>query len=628
MLVKYLKYIISPIAALLTTYSFGLSYYWEDVSSKRVKDCWHRFIDPTDIWNQAQTEPFNNVFFSILFCGLCYAYYKTYEHIIHNHRLIVFSSILAMLFATFEVVGHSFAAVSGLDEIFHSKHDIIKSAIRWLGYLPLLFTCISFLTERVIPRIANLPSDTCKYLCRNKKNFWLISAGMFIIYGMFISKHWPGILNHDTLHYISDAFYPPLTNHHAVFNSWIIVPFIKLGLLLGNANTGIFIAVILQIATISIITSYTITTIAQLNIPKAVKIGVAGIYALYPPYAYFSVCIGKDTSFGYATLLFVLCLFLIGIYGEKFFKSRLNTALFIISPILMILHRNNGFHVVMLSVPFLIWCCKGLYRKRMIIFTVGVIAFNILWKCFIFNICEIIPSSDIEKYSLVSQQLSRIVKTETINDIDKVEIEKYINCSIEEFGKEYHPEISDPTKARLNIEAINNNTIGFLGLSIKMLCKYPKSSIEGMLNTTYSYWHIQHMETIGGPGILKGFPKPNPLTNSFVEKQLFFNPIVELSEAIMFKRNIPFINTFFRNGFIIWIMLFCFGYCWYSKKYKLMLMYAPLIATWLVCIASPYNTFRYMFGIVTSLPIIISSLFVKCQSSDSILFIERESNIK
>lgn len=294
--------------------------------------------------------------------------------------------------------------------------------------------------------------------------------------------------------------------------------------------------------------------------------------------------------------------------------------MFVVSPILMMLHRNNGFHVAILTAPFLIWYCKGLLRRRMIIFAVGIVAFNTLWEAFIFDICGVTRYSDKEKYSLISQQLSRIAKTEAITQEDKVNIAKYITCPVEQFGEVYLPEVSDPTKGLLKMSAINDDHIGFIGLSLKMIIKYPKSSLEGFLNTTYSYWHIQYIETIGGGGSLNTFPQRNTLIDKFSQKQLFYNPITNTAENIMANRNIPIINIVFRNGFVIWVMLFCFGYCWYRKKYRLMLLYAPLFAIWLICIASPCNSYRYIYGIVTTLPVLISTLFIKCQNSDSLSF--------
>lgn len=607
---KHIRYLIASIAAFVTTYAFGLSYYWENVTDNTVKTHWERHLDAADLWNQAQTEPFHNIFFLILFGVLCYAYNKTIENVSNNRRLIVFAGVTSAVCATSEIVGHSFAAVSGLDEIFYSFHDMAKSMVRWVGYAALFFACISFITIIIIPKLTSLPYSQGCFPRNDKKTFVTSAVVVFVFYGLFVTNHWPAILNHDTLIYISQEYNPPLTNHHAIFNTWIITPFIKLGLAIGNVNIGVFFATLIQIAIISVITAYAIVTISKFEIPKAVRIGAAAFYVFYPAYAYFAISIGKDTPFGYATLVFVLCLLQIGIYKEMFFKKRINIILFIVSPILMMLHRNNGFHILILSMPFLIWWLKGTYRWRMAIYAVGVIVFNILWSVFIYNICGIQPGSEVEKYSLISQQLSRIARTESISDNDKTEIEKYIKCSADEFGKAYYPEISDATKILLDTTAIKENLSGLLGLSVKMMLKYPKTSFEGFFNTTYSYWHIQSSETMGGPGTLESFPKTNPITRSLVEKRLCFNPITELLEVAMFKQNIPVIIMLFRNGFIVWIMIYCFGYCWYTKRYNLLLMYVPLFATWLVCIASPYNTFRYMFGIATSLPVLISTLFV------------------
>ena len=233
MINKYIKHIVALLAAILSTCSFGLSYYWEDVSSNGARVLWHRHID--HIWNQAQTEPFNNIFFLSLFGALCYVYFKTIEIVRGKKRLIVFALSLSALFAAFEVVGHSFAAVSGLNELFYSSKDFIKSVLRWCGYTPIFFSSIIFITHIIIPKIETIKISTEGFPSNKKNDFLIIAGGCLIVYTSFIVKYWPMVFNYDTLSYISEAFYPPLTNHHSVFNAWILVPFIKIGLLIGDA---------------------------------------------------------------------------------------------------------------------------------------------------------------------------------------------------------------------------------------------------------------------------------------------------------------------------------------------------------------------------------------------------------
>lgn len=590
-----------------------MSYFWQNVSDNGAKVCWYRLLDPSCYWNRENTEPFNNFFFFILFFLLLYAYQKVLNLVQGNKRLLVIGSVLSAFFALAEVVGHSLTAVAGLDEIFSSHHNITKSIIRTTGYFSIFFSCITFSFEKLIPKLSQQSIEPNTFPTPTKKHFLICVVGCNIMYSLFIIKYWPMIFNFDTLEYIGQVFgYAPLTNHHPVFNAWITIPFIKIGQLLGNINIGIFLAILLQLELISIITAYTIYTISKLDIPHIVKLVITIIYALYPVYAHQAAMLCKDTPFGYATLVFVLCLLQLAINKEHFFKSKLNIFLSIAAPILMMLHRNNGFHVILLSTPFIIWFCKDKYKKVAIIFTIGVLLFNFGWNTFI-KYVGVTGNWNIEKYSMVSQQLSRIAKTQNLNQQDKDEIQKYINCPLQNFTDKYLPEVSDPTKGELNISAIENNTTVFLSLSLKMLFKFPITSIEAFLCTTSGFWYIEYPETPGGSGSLSIFPCHNQLTKQFITKQIFKNPYTNIVEKIMSNRNIPVINMLFRSGFMVWAVLFCFAYCIYKKKYNMLLVYTPLLILWLTCIASPYVSFRYVFGIVTSLPVIFATLFVEKQ---------------
>ena len=414
----------------------------------------------------------------------------------------------------------------------------------------------------------------------------------------------------DTLEYINQIFgYLVLSDHHPVFNALVIAPFIKFGLLIGNVNYGVFLAVLIQIALISLTTAYAVQTIAKLNLPYIVRLSITAFYAFYPLFPFQAATLCKDTPFGYAMLVFVLCLLQLGTQKQNFFKRKLNISLLILSEILTILHRKNGFHVILLSLPFIIWFCKDFYRKRMIIFSISIVLFYVFWNLVSLKI-GVKFNTEGEKYSLISQQFARIAKTENLSDEDKTEMQKYIRCDLEKFAKNYHPEIADHTKGSLNTSKIKEDFSGFISFSLKMIKKYPLQSFNGFLCTTYGYWYIEYTDMPDGGGPLNYYIPHNQLVKQFEQKQIFYNPLADIAQRIMQSRKIPIISLFFRCGFIIWIFLFCFTYCWYRKKYNLMLIYAPIFALWFTCLASPYSTYRYIFGIMTSLPILFSTIFI------------------
>ena len=51
------------------------------------------------------------------------------------------------------------------------------------------------------------------------------------------------------------------------------------------------------------------------------------------------------------------------------------------------------------------------------------------------------------------------------------------------------------------------------------------------------------------------------------------------------------------------------SYCICDKEYQKIIVFIPLFALWLTCVASPvWNELRYILGIYVSLPIVIGVL--------------------
>ena len=70
-------------------------------------------------------------------------------------------------------------------------------------------------------------------------------------------------------------------------------------------------------------------------------------------------------------------------------------------------------------------------------------------------------------------------------------------------------------------------------------------------------------------------------------------------------RKMPIISMWISIGFVFWIMILFIGYIVYTKKYKLILAYIPILSLWLTTIASPvYCEYRYIFGMFTCIPIL------------------------
>ena len=80
------------------------------------------------------------------------------------------------------------------------------------------------------------------------------------------------------------------------------------------------------------------------------------------------------------------------------------------------------------------------------------------------------------------------------------------------------------------------------------------------------------------------------------------NKIWDLTE----RRNVPVLSMVFSIGFAMWLVFIQMAYIIYKKKYKLLIIFVPILALWLTNLASPvYCEFRYMYSLFTCLPILL-----------------------
>ena len=85
--------------------------------------------------------------------------------------------------------------------------------------------------------------------------------------------------------------------------------------------------------------------------------------ALYPVNGMYSITMWKDIPFAVCMLIFVIMLYEIVSSKGNFFDSKKNIFLFVLSMISVILFRNNGIYVVVLTLPIILLAYRKYYKK-------------------------------------------------------------------------------------------------------------------------------------------------------------------------------------------------------------------------------------------------------------------------
>ena len=520
---------------------------------------------------------------------------------IKNKRLYIITGILAIVFASFEIVGNSIDTYLNLDGILANNIAITKSIIKWIGYAIIIFGVIGNIFN-VLEKKDFIKGKT-KWFTNNKRTFFIVWAIIFIAWIPYFLNYFPGVVSVDSMSQIMQSLdMKTLSNHHPVLHTFIIGIVMSIGKLFGNYNIGVAIYSILQMLITSCCFSFAIYYMAKRNVDIRFRILTLIFYAFYPVNGIYSITMWKDIPFAVAMLIFTIMMTEIAINREHFLKSKLKNVLLIISILLVILFRNNGIYVILGTIPFMfIFALKN--YKKLIVITCIVLATYMIWKGPVFAIFGIDEGSIREALSIPLQQFARMAKNEDLTDEERWRIYKYLPT--DDLPTLYYPKISDQVKNHFDNEAFENDKIGFIKLWVKLCLKYPRSAVEAFLCNSYGYWYPESIHWVVNREVY--------LSDQEKEQALDLKntPIVELEslekfDSMIDRRDLPLNSMLYSIGFTFWVVATCFMYAIYKKKYRLILIYIPIIILWGTCLASPvFGEFRYIYAMFTCLPILI-----------------------
>lgn len=547
----------------------------------------------------------NSIIYILLFAILGVSIYKAIQ--IKEKRLVICTLIISILFSLFEVIGFSIDTTKSLDCIISSKTVFLNSVIKFIGIATIIYIVILFLYEKVIPTINQREDKTNRLFNNKKSNFFILWGIIMLAWLPYFLKYCPAIITPDSL----DQIYQTqginvLSNHHPVFHTFIIAIALNIGKLIENYNVGVAIFTVFQMLALSAIFAFTLYTMSKKNINNGIKIGTFIFFAFYPVFGMYSITIWKDIPFAIVMLLFILQLVDL-VYNEKeFLNSKKKQIFLIISMILVIMFRNNGIYVVLLTIPFLLWFYRKSIKKLLPITMIPVI-FYLLYTGPVFKILNIKKGSVREALSIPLQQFVRVLKDRGDELTDKQKQSIYNFLPQENIVDLYNPTLSDPVKACFDDEYFNNNKFEFIITWAGIVFGYPVEVVEAFLCNNYGYWYPEASNWVVSRVIMEN--ELGIKATSMIE-----NKTLDFMDELIDNRDIPVISFIFSIGFMFWIDLICVMYMIYKKQYKKLLVFIPIFAVWLTTIASPvFCEYRYVFSMVVTLPIIIASVNMKVE---------------
>ena len=543
----------------------------------------------------------NDIKYVFEFIGLIYILKKVR---FDNKKLNICCLIISILLSSMHLIGYYINNYMYLCGMYSTKSNIIKSIFSFIGYMVIIYLGCYFLFDK----IKNVKLGEIKTLKKleklnNIKVFSIFFILLFIAYLPYFLNFYPGIMSFDSIFQIHQSIgIEKFTAHHPVLHTLIIKLCIKLGLIInGSYELGTGIYSFIQILFMSFVFATVLTYMKKNNINLKLVILFLLYYMFYPVFGMYSVTMWKDVPFALAFSLYIICIYEIICNKDEYLKSKKSNVLFIVSTLLMIFFRNNGFYVFILTIPFVYIYAKKYYKKLTIIFVIIIFIYKFV-NGPVLNYFNTEKGSIKEALSVPLQQLARVEinKHDFLTDYEYTEIHNFIK--IDNIKLYYNPKLSDPIKEKFNVEYFEKNKLKFIKLWVSLFFKYPKEYIESFLCNSVGYWYPETVHTVISKNIYH-FDKGIYLERNSIIKIDLIEKWTNFIEA----RNVPVIAMIFSIGANMWIIFILFMYCIYSKKYNLFLLYIPVFALWLTILASPVHAeYRYIFGIFTTLPFVIS----------------------
>ena len=560
---------------------------------------------------------------------LIYFIYKFYQKstIIPKKKSL---KVLSLILAFFMIFGNSFMCVGSTALIFKNIGYFLLSLIMYIGYYYLFLVLISYLFRFLDKNNfseENKEKKDNKFVATFKKHPFLFSLCFIVICWLpYIISYYPIILSPDPSFQIRQFFgirtkyadYAILldenvvmTNHHPVTHTMLLGGCLKLGTMIGNDNLGLFFYSIIQISVLASVLAFSIYYMQKMGLKTKYLIGVLLIYALVPMFPLYAMSGVKDVLFG--AFIFLYFIFLHNLVKTKCEGYKWwNYLLIIILLILICLFRNNGIHVLILSLPFTLIIARKKW-KQLLTVMVCVFGFYGVFDKVILPYYKITPGSIREVLSVPFQQTARLAKyhgdeftEEEIATIDKI-------LSYDDLAERYNPELADPVKNEFNKYATDEDLKKYFKVWFNGLIKHPGTYIEATMNNVYGFFYPEKTKWY----VYYNFD--NRITENGFDYH--YNSLETsrniLSEYAVAFPYIPGIGLISNIGFNVWIIFTLFAYAIYKKLYKNILLLAPALILILVCVVGPANTyFRYALPFIFAMPFIIGVFLEKRENND------------
>lgn len=415
---------------------------------------------------------------------------------------------------------------------------------------------------------------------------------------------YPGIFAADAPNQIGWTFSGWLTGHHPLLHTGILCGIFSFSRSQGwSDTTAAAICNVLQMVALSGIFAWFSRFLKKERAPVRLQLGTVLFLCVFPFHALMSVYTTKDTVFSGIFLLCLTQIYQMCARPEEYFTGYRHLLSGFACFVLLFLFRNNGFHTILLCMPFLFVYLRRYWKKLTVLFA-GLLLVNQIYNGPFFQLIGAEPGNSREAYSVVMQTLGRTYVA--AGDIRPEEMDVIRPVMDEETLSLYTPNLSDSIKNHFDTGAFNENKGEFLKTWIQIGLQNKKIYIDGFLNTTAAFWY---------PGTEEEYldfvcfdiaqDDPNyPHVQMQPVSDVFYKYYHSIGTDASF-REIPVLRELLSMGFYFWLMVFAVLYVLYKKEYTKLFWMLPFWTYMGTSLFGPTALLRYAYPVMLSAPLLV-----------------------
>ena len=533
-------------------------------------------------------------------------------------------------------------------------------AVRFLvTFIPVsLLSLLSFLLGETIAEHAGR---------RQRKNESALSLSSFLpdwlilvllILPVFLAE-FPGFFVYDAHDELYEVLTRTFTTHHPLLHVLLLGRTIAFfHKFTGSWNAGIAVYIFLQMLVITAVFSLVLQMLRKFYVPRRIRVICLLFLGLFPTVVMYVLCSAKDGLFSAFLLLLTVFLYLLYRDPEHFLQRRKKAAGFVLSALLMMLFRYNGFYSFLVFVPFGIIFLPRTHsslkrpvpsggpseqrcpvssgdrspqrrpadsgepflQRRPALFrqhssrpsrslrlriTAMLLLPVALFLAVNTGMTKILTGPDTKEYQeMLTVPISQLARAynyqkDVFSKEDILLLHRYLP---EENLNRYEPLCTDLLKVGFNNEAFSEDKSSFVKLWLRIGKKAPAVYVNAWLLTSYGYWYpYASLNVYAGRTVYTFTYDESSYFGYEVEKpgtRTSLIPAIDtFFRTISLTRSfqkIPVIRLFFAPAFWFFVFLWQLFFRSFRRRFCGAVCFLPAFLTWLTVLLGPCSLVRYV----------------------------------